>query len=129
MNSRPVSITVIAWIIIVTSAMSLVSTFFLIKNPTAQELMAKSAMPLPVQYGMIFIGLLVGVVGGIFMLKGANWARLLYVGWSIVGFVVSFITTPGKLMMLPGMIFLAVIVFFLFRPNANAFFSGQPTGA
>ena len=125
MNARPLSITVIAWIIIVSSAMSLVSTLFLINNPTAQELMAQSALPLPVQYAMIFVGLLVGIVCGVFMLKGANWARLLYVGWGILGFAISFITTPGKLTMLPGIIFFAIVVFFLFRPKANAFFSGR----
>ena len=127
MNDRPVSITVISWIIIVTSALSLASTLFLINNPTAQELMAKSAIPVAVQYAMMFVGLVVGIVCGAFMLKGANWARLLYVGWSVVGFTITFITTPGRLMMLPGMIFFAVVVFFLFRPKANAFFSGQRT--
>ena len=127
MNDRPVSITVISWIIIVTSALSLASTLFLSTNPTAQELMAKSAIPVAVQYAMMFVGLVVGIVCGAFMLKGANWARLLYVGWSVVGFTITFITTPGRLMMLPGMIFFAVVVFFLFRPKANAFFSGQRT--
>jgi uncharacterized membrane protein YobD (UPF0266 family) len=125
MNSRPLSITVIAWIIIASSAISLVSTLFLINNPMAQELMAKSLMSIPLQYAMLFVGILVGLVSGVFMLKGANWARLLYVGWSILGFVIGFMTTPGKLMLLPSAIFLAVVVFFLFRPNANAFFSRE----
>ena len=125
MNPRPLAITVIAWIIIASSAISLVSTLFLINNPMAQELMATSAIPIPLQYGMMFVGLLVGLVCGVFMLKGANWARLLYVGWSILGFIISFVTTPGKLMLLPGAVFLAVVVFFLFRPNANAFFSTE----
>jgi len=126
MNSRPVSITVIAWILIAINAISLVSTLFLINSPAAQELMAKNPMPLSVQYAMIFAGLFVAVVCGIFMLKGANWARLLYVGWNVVAFAVNFITSPGKLLMVPGTIILAVIVFFLFRPNANAFFVRQP---
>ena len=125
MNARPTSVTVIAWIIIVTSAISLVSTLFLINNPTAQELMAKSPLPPSVQYAMIFVGLLVAVVCGFLMLKRANWARLLYVGWGVLNLIISFFTTPGKLMMLPAMIFLAVVVFFLFRPKANAFFSGE----
>ena len=56
MNSRPLSVTVIAWIIIVISAISLISSFFLINDPTVQELMAKSAMPVPVQYAMSFGG-------------------------------------------------------------------------
>ena len=125
MNPRPVSVTVIAWIIIVSSAISLVSTLFLINNPTAHELMAKSPLPVPMQYAMIFVGAVVGGVCGVFMLQGANWARLLYVGWSVLGFVISFITTPAKLMLLPATVFLGVVVFFLFRPKANAFFSGQ----
>lgn len=129
MNSRPVSVTVIAWILIAINALSLLSTLFLFKSPAAQELMAKNPLPLSVQYTMLFAGLLIGVVCGIFMLKGANWARLLYVGWSVVGFGVNLVTSPGKLLLLPGIVIVAVIVFFLFRPKANAFFARQHDGA
>ena len=124
MNTRPTSVTVISWIILVTSALGLVATFVMINNPTTQELMAKTPLPLPVQYAMTFVGLSIGIVSGIFMLKGANWARMLYIGWGVLGLAIGLVTSPMKLMMLPGALFFAIIVFFLLRPRANAFFSG-----
>jgi hypothetical protein len=56
------------------------------------------------------------------MLKGFNWGRLLYVGWSVIGIVISMLTSPLKTMMLPSLVVFALIVFFLFRPKANAYF-------
>ena len=126
MNSRPVSVTVIASIIIVTSAIGLVFSLFLINHPTVQELMAKSPLPVPVQYALEFVAPLLSALCGVFMLKGANWARLLYVGWRVLILIITFITMPVNLATLFGVIFLAVVVFFLFRPKANAFFSRHP---
>jgi hypothetical protein len=126
MNKRPVSVTVIAWIILVSGALSLVTSAVMMKNPLTQELMAKSPIPVPVQYVMLFVGLLVSVISGIFMLKGANWARMLYIIWGAVGFLVSLLTSPIKLMLIPGFVVYAVFVFFLLRPKASAYFTGLP---
>jgi hypothetical protein len=125
MKTRPTSVTVIAWILIVLGALSLVVSVFTIQNPMTQELMAKSPIPVSVQYLMLFAGLLISIVSGIFMLKGANWARMLYVIWGAIGFLVSLFTTPAKLMIIPGLVVYAIIVFFLFRPKASAYFAGS----
>jgi len=101
---------------------SLISTTALINNPTVQELMAKSPLPVPVQYAMSYVGLLVSIVSGLAMLKGKNWARLLYAIWGSAGFVIGIATSPMKVAMIPGFAVFLVIVFFLFRPKATAFF-------
>lgn len=82
-------------------------------------------MPIPLQYAMGFLGLAVMLVSGIYMLKGQNWSRKLYVGWSIFGFVVGMATSPMKMAMVPGLVVFLVIVYFLYRPKANDFFSPQ----
>ncbi len=92
-------------------------------NPKAMELMSQSPLPLSVQYGMIYLGLAITLISGIGMLKGKNWARMLYVGWSIIGFTIGIATSPVKVMMIPGIIIFAILAFFLFRPKANAFFT------
>jgi hypothetical protein len=56
------------------------------------------------------------------MLKGQNWARFLYVGWGIAGFLIGITTSPVKAALIPGVVFFLLIVFFLFRPKANEFF-------
>ena len=57
------------------------------------------------------------------MLKGYNWARYLYVIWSLIGFVIQIATSPVKVMLIPGFLIFLLVTFFLFRPNANAFFA------
>jgi hypothetical protein len=51
-----------------------------INNPMAQGLMAKSPIPIPLQYVMLYLGLSIEIRCAIFMLRAANWARLQYIG-------------------------------------------------
>lgn len=71
---------------------------------------------------MMYAGLLITLACGIAMLKRQNWARLLYVGWSITGFIIGIATSPMKAMMIPGIIIFFIFAFFLFRPKANEYF-------
>jgi hypothetical protein len=122
MNQRPKSITVVCWILIIMGAISLVTSTISLNNPMAKELMAKSPIPANIQYVMMYAGLLVMLLSGVAMLKRQNWARLLYVGWGIIGFIIGIATSPMKAAMIPGLIIFLVIVFFLFRPKANEYF-------
>ncbi len=85
--------------------------------------MTKSPLSIPVQHAISYFGLTITIVCGIGMLKGKNWGRLLYVIWGVIGFVIGIATAPMKAAMIPGFIIFAVIVFFLFRPKASAFFA------
>jgi hypothetical protein len=53
MMKRPTSVSVIAWILIVMSGISLVTSTMSLNNPLARELMAKSLLPIPLQYAML----------------------------------------------------------------------------
>ena len=92
-------------------------------NPIVVEMMNKNPMPVSLQYGLMIVGLLIMIVSGSAMLKGKSWARWLYVGWGVIGLLVGLITSPINASLLPSWIFLAVVTFFLFRPNVNTFFS------
>jgi hypothetical protein len=127
MMKRPTSVSVIAWILIVTSGISLLTSTVSLNNPMARELMAKSLLPVPLQFVMLYVGLLITIVSGIAMLKGQNWARFLYVGWSAIGFVIGILTSPMKAAMIPGLVVFAVLTFFLFRPKPNEYFSTKDT--
>ena len=115
----------ISWIILVTNALTLLVTPLTMKNPMAQELMAKSPVPVPVQYCISLLGLLISIVSATFMLRGANWARMLYIVWGAIGLLFSLFTSPAKLMLIPGILIYAVFVFFLLRPRASAYFTGS----
>jgi len=123
MGKRPTSVTVVAWILIVSGGISLITTTAMINNPTALDLMSKSPLPIPVQYAISYIGMFVMVVSGIVMLKGHNWGRFLYVVWTVIGFLIGIVTSPMRAAMIPGLVIFLIFAFFLFRPNANEYFS------
>jgi hypothetical protein len=123
MNNRPKSVTFISWFFIVTAVISLFTTFTSMNNPLVLELLAKNPLPIPAQFAMTYISLAISIISGIFMLRGANWARFLYIIWGAIGFLISLATSPAKLLLIPGIIIYGIIVFLLLRPNANAFFS------
>ena len=122
MIERPKSITVVGWIIIVMGGLNIISSILSFNSQITQELMAKSPIPISMQYIMLYAGLLISVGCGIAILKRQNWARLLYVGWSLVGVIVGLATSPMKMMLIPGVIIFLIFTFFLFRPNANEYF-------
>ena len=119
---RPTSVTVIAWFLIVIALISLATSYKALDNPISQELMAKSLLPISVQYVMMFVGLTISLASGVAMLKGMNWGRTLYVVWSAIGFVITLVTSPIKFAVIPGAVLFAVIVFFLYRAKATAYF-------
>lgn len=129
MRPRPTPVSVIAWFIIVTTCISAVTLLLTINNPLMIAAMSKSPIPMPLQRFMAFSGLLIAVVSGVGMLKGKNWSRHLYVGWSAVSFIINLFTTPFKFMVIPGWIVFAVVVVFLYRPDANAYFTGNGSEA
>lgn len=123
MGERPKSITVIAWVLIVTGATSVFTSLTSLNNPMVKELMAKSPLPISLQYAMLFVGVAVTIASGIGMLKGQGWARLLYVVWTVFGFLVGLVTSPMKAAMIPGLVVFAIIVFFLYRPASTQYFT------
>jgi hypothetical protein len=129
MRTRPTSITVIAWILILMGGISAVTMTLMIdtvmNNPAARELISKSLIPVPLQYAMSYVTFLVMVVSGVAMLKGQNWGRWLYVVGTALGFVIGIMTSPLKEAMIPGFVVFVVVAFFLFRPKANKYFSDQ----
>ena len=126
MAKRPTSITVIAWILIVVAGISLITTTFTMNNPTVKELMSRSVIPVPLQFAMMYFGLLIQFVCGIALLKAQNWARLLYTIWTVIALAIGLTTSPMKTAMIPGVVLFVVIVVFLFRPKANEYFKAEP---
>lgn len=131
MKKRPTSVTVISWILIGIGGISVISAVFqhfysftATSNTMTHDLTSKSPIPIPIQYAMNYIGFLVMIISGIAMLKGRNWARFLYVIWSLIGFVIGIATSPIKAAMIPGFVIFIVIAFFLFRPKASEYFVG-----
>lgn len=118
---RPTSLTVIAWLLIASSALALAGFATSHGNPLVEDVMRQSPLPLWLQYGIGYFGLAVQLVCAIAILKGRMWGRRVYTGWGFLGLVIGFATSPVKMALIPGTVLFVVIVFFLFRPAGNAF--------
>lgn len=130
MVSRPISIAVISWLLIILGSLSVLgylSTALQQSDPQVQEALKASPLPVPVQFGIMVAGIAIQFACGYAMLGGKNWARLLYVAWNLVGIGTAFFTVPVKLLLVPGIAIFGVIVFFLYRPAANVFFAADGT--
>jgi hypothetical protein len=119
--SRPRSVTVISWIFIVFGCIALV-TGFLPKLPETEARINEFSSQHPLQNALIWAGPILALGGGIFMLYGCNWARWLLVLWFGTNACGNVLHSPLKLAF-PGLLF-AVVVYFLFRAQATAYFRG-----
>ena len=130
MQKRPLSLSIIGWLLVVTGLLGSIGVLTMSRNPTVQQIYQHSPLPMWAHVAFGTVGIVVTVAAGYGILKGVNWSRFLYVGWSLIGFVMSMITIPVTSFLILGLVFFVAIVFFLFRPEANAWFRGpaEPRG-
>ena len=125
MEKRPLSLTIIAWFLILGGLFGAFSALTMASNEMAMQMMADSGMSLRFQQALAVIGAVVAVVSAYGIFKGLPWSRVLDVGWSIVAIVIGLLTSPFKGMMMLSVLFVAVIAFFLFRPEADSWFAAK----
>jgi hypothetical protein len=77
---------------------------------------------LPFRQGLVWVSFVrfLAILGGVFLLRGFNWARWLLVGWLAFHVFLSFLHSRMEVVM-HGFL-LAVIAYFLFRSQASAYF-------
>ncbi len=133
MKTRPASVTIVGWYIIVSGVFALLFMLGMFHNPMMLEFMEEGVIEIPDSISVFFASIIVGIICGGFMLKGHNWSRFLYAAADAGGllFVGLFFTLgdneimpgfPMWIFMIPGFVILFVILFFLFRPRANNYF-------
>lgn len=109
-GKRPTSVTVIAWIIIVSGGLS----FWFLLRPTTV---------LSVLWGVIRGT--IALASGIAMLKGLNWGRLLYLLYVPVAIILRLLLYGFSPMQIMTVICYAAFLILLTRPAASAFFAQQ----
>src|SRR5438067_116289 len=109
MSKRPRSVTVVSWIFIVFGAIALLTS--LLPKFGAEASIAEFRSQHPFRYSLLYVGPILAVVCGAFMLRGFNWARWLLVVWFGYNVIGNVLHAPSRLL-LPGLLF-GVAVFFL----------------
>lgn len=132
---RPSSVTIIAWLLIFTGAMSVLSIPQSIrqqKDPELRKVMEN--MPFMREEFMkvtnmgtgptIIAGLIAGLNAaiGFFLLKGQNWARYGYFALTAVSFGTSIALGIPLIFVLPSLIWVLIVAACLFNKSANNFF-------
>ena len=117
MNKRPRSITIIGWLFVVFGSIALIAGLLPRVDITVAQRLAELKTHWYVHLSRIFM-----ILSGVFVLYGFNWGRWLLVAW--LGFHVIIGVLHSPLQMLIHTLFLAIGVYFLFRPPASAYFRG-----
>jgi hypothetical protein len=126
MDKRPLSLTIIAWLLIVTSVFGIISGLMMGSNEVASAMVAESPLPVGAHQAIGILSSVIALVCGVGVLKGWNWSRYVYVVAGVLGLVFNLVTVPMVSMIILGLLFLGVFVFFMFRPAANAWFTQTP---
>ena len=115
MRKRPRSITIIGWLFVGAGTIGLAYH--------ATEFKAQR----PVKYDLILVCIvrLLAILSGVFLLRGSNWARWLLLVWLAYHVILSAFHSLFELAM--HSLLLSVIAYFLFRPEASAYFRGANT--
>jgi formate hydrogenlyase subunit 3/multisubunit Na+/H+ antiporter MnhD subunit len=112
MSKRPLSVTIIGCLFLAAGAIGLAyhATELDVRRPLENDAV-----------WVCFLRL-VAIVCGVFLLRGANWARWLLLAWFAYHVALSALHSPFELAV-HGALFV-VIAYLLFRPEASVYFRG-----
>jgi len=125
MEKRPTSLTVIAWLIIVLSLLSVALVFAMSSNPQMVAAAQQMHMSMGLLQGWSVLGTIANLACGYGLLKGMPWSRVVYLVWGVIGLAFSFYTSPQKASVVLGGIILVVVCAFLWTNAANAWFQAR----
>ena len=125
MEKRPLSLTIVAWVLVVLSLLALVGAFTMQSNPAMMKAMAEMHVSLAVEQAWTVIGVVVNLIVAYGIFKAQPWSRVLYVVWGIIGLIAGFFISPMKAAMVLSLVVLVVISIFLFSAKANEYFSAR----
>jgi len=125
MQTRPLSLTIIGWLLIVFSLFGLFGVVTMGSNAAAMKMLEQMHTSLLFQQVWGVLGAIINVAVAYGIFKGLPWSRVLYVVWGVVGLVVAAYTSPIKVAVVVGLIFLVAISAFLFTNSANDWFCAR----
>lgn len=110
MNKRPLAISVTAWLFIAIGALG-----FAFHLPLHRAFHPDDLWPLILELILLAVG--------IFLLRGANWARWLFLAWMTFHVAVSFYNSYAQVAV--HSLMLVLFGWILFRPSATAWFCAK----
>lgn len=128
-TTRPLSVTIIGWFLVVTTVTSLPMTIRSSSRRAFEKVAATRSVPVAVQQTVSIAAALANLIGGYFLLRGKNWARYLVVAWSLAMLGYGFFVSPYRVPLLFGLPMTLLGGYFLFRRPASEFLEAVRAGA
>lgn len=119
-NTRPLSVSIISWLIIISGGIGLLQS---INEPQS---LTNIFGPFFLALSCIFNG--VEILCGLYLLKGMRLARYIYVICQVARalvFAVKMTSIGLPSLVVPGLLLAGIIIYFLYRPVAAQFFSSE----
>jgi hypothetical protein len=127
--TRPLSLTVIAWVIIALSVEGLITLFGGIATPVFTSGTVETGLSLSATLWAAGIALLANLILAVLILVGFGWARIAYVvvlALGVAGMLLH--RQPISLAVMSGLK-LVVFSYFFFRRESNEYFAKVSSGA
>jgi hypothetical protein len=124
MAKRPLSMTIIAGVIIVFTLLSIVA-LVMAGSATMAKTIEQMHMSIAMYRAWGGLGVVINLACAYGILKGEPWSRVLYLVWGIIGLVVSFYISPMKASVVVALVILVVVCAFLWTNTANDWFQAR----
>ena len=125
MEKRPLSLTIIACVLVVFALLGLFGVVTMGSNPQAMKMLEQMHVSLLFQQVWGVIGCIVTLICAYGIFKGLPWSRVLYLVWGIIGLVVGLYTSPMKAALVLALVILVVVCAFLWTNAANDWFQAR----
>lgn len=125
MQKRPLSMSIIGWLLVVLTVFGLWGIVSINSNPIAANMLRQMNISIPLYQAWGALGAIVNLACAYGILKGLPWGRVLYLVWGIIGLVVSLYISPMKVAVVFGLIVLVIICVFLWTNTANDWFQAR----
>jgi hypothetical protein len=125
LEKRPLSLTIIASLLVILALLGVYGVLTIGSNPVATKMLEQMHVSLLFQQVWGVMGCIVTLICAYGIFKGLPWSRVLYLAWGILGLVVGVYTSPMKAALVLGLVILVVVCAFLWTNNANDWFQAR----
>src|SRR6266478_1176315 len=122
--NRPMSVTIVAALLIFMGASAGYSTLKYYDDPIVFKAMEGRALSPSVQFAWTAVGVVILVGCGVMMLRGSGVAKLIYLIYSPIAIVANALLFGFSFSAIIGLIVFLIFAFFLTRPRAVEYFRG-----
>ena len=136
--TRPLEVTIASWFFMLWALFTVIPKVFLVMNSEAYSmalelnaaLQSSALLPVPFWYQLVhaYVGVVVILVCGIFMLKGHLWAVIVFLIWMLGVLGLTLAVSRLSIALYVKAAVAAAVAILLLKPKSRAYFSVSQKG-